>query len=216
MATSSFFSSSTKYYDDFSIRNKKKDILSFEKPALYEFSRIIECLNLSKPRKIIEIGCGMGEYALALAKLGHEVTAVDTSRASLDLLANNAKKYKLDNKISIICNNHSKPLFDNKFDIGLCISAYHVFSENEKERIKIFSNFTQSIKPGGVVLLVEPNPLNPLFYFFYLFFPNVQRKNIKTFLGSTEANLKKVFYSIGFRTIKVNHVGFLPLRFIGV
>ncbi len=91
MATSSFFSSSTKYYDDFSIRNKKKDILSFEKPALYEFSRIIECLNLSKPRKIIEIGCGMGEYALALAKLGHEVTAVDTSRASLDLLANNAK-----------------------------------------------------------------------------------------------------------------------------
>lgn len=206
--------SSNKYYDDFSIRYKNKDVLSFDKPAAYEFNKIKERLNLSKPRKIIEIGCGIGEYALALVKLGHEVTAVDTSRASLALLVDNAVKYKLDKRISVICNDHSKPLFDNKFDIGLCISAYHAFSENEKKRIKILLNFAQSIKPGGVILLVEPNPLNPLFYFFYLFFPNVQRKNIKTFLGSTEANLKRVLYSIGFRTITVHHVGFLPLRFI--
>lgn len=204
------------YYDNFANRFQNTDLLYFDKAAQYEFGSILKVLNIPKgeSKNIIELGSGHGKYVLALLKRGHWVTAVDVSQNSLDLLLKQARKNKLEKKLNILRADFTKPVYKEKYDIGLCISTYHVLSDNEKEKIKIFSNFVQAIKPGGYILLVEPNPYNPLFYFFYLFYPVVQRDNIKFFLGSSPFRLKKILRNMGLVNIQIHRVGFLPLRFM--
>lgn len=202
------------YYNKSADRYKKIDFLKFDKAAEYQFTKIIEQLDLSKKKSIIELGAGIGRHSLALAKMGHTVTAVDISQESLDLLMKHAKKNKLDKNMTIINNDFSKVVVKNKYDIGLCISTYQVVSKKEEGRIKILSNFLKSLKSGGTLLLIEPNPFNPLLYFFYLFYPGVQRRNIRSFLTSSPIRLKLMLEGLGMANIKIKYVGFLPLRFI--
>lgn len=203
-----------RYYDTITYRYKNIDLLKFDKAASYQFEKIIEQLDLTKKRNIIELGSGIGRYSLALAKLGHTVTAVDISQEGLNLLEKHAKKNKLGKNITVVNNDFSKVVFRNKYDIALCISTYHVVSDKEDGRIKILSNLLESLKPRGNLLLIEPNPFNPLFYFFYLFYPGVQRRNIISFLTSSPFRLKKILESLEMEKVTVNYVGFLPLRFI--
>lgn len=202
------------YYDQFANKRKNVNLLSFNRVAEYEFGKIKDRLNLSKPKTIIELGCGMGRYALALAHLGHQVTAVDISRKSLQILNDQAKKNKLTQKLKTLKNDFTQTVFENKFEIGICISTYHVLAKREKERIEILSNFVKSIKQGGTLLIVEPNPFNPLLYLFYLFYPNVQKRDMKEFAKSSPFRIKKVLEQIGMENISINYVGFFPHRFM--
>ncbi|MDX6638348.1 MAG: hypothetical protein QOJ01_1859 [Solirubrobacterales bacterium] len=52
--------------------------------------RIWADLAVSHPGPILELGAGTGRVALALAELGHEVTAIDTAPVLLEVLAERA------------------------------------------------------------------------------------------------------------------------------
>lgn len=86
----------------------------------------------------------------------------------------------------------------------------------EEERIKILGNLVKSVKPGGTVLLIEPNPLNPFYYPFYWFSREVSWEVERHFIKSAEGNLRKILKNLGLEKIQVNYVGFLPLRLIEV
>jgi len=214
MKKSKYTKKNISFYDSWSDRYKNINLLEFDKAAKYEFEKIIEQLDLSKKRNIIEFGAGLGKHSLALAKMGHNVTAVDVSQGCLDILLKQAKKHKLEKNIKVVCHDSSSMVYKNKYDIALCISTYQVVAETERERVKILANFIAVLKPGGTFLLVEPNPFNPFLYFFYLFYPGVQRKIVKTFIANSPFRLKKIFKDKGMNDIKINYVGFLPIRFI--
>lgn len=202
------------FYDKHFGKYTDVNLLEFNKAGEYEFNKVIEQLDLSKKRNIVEFGAGYGKYSLALAKMGHNVTAVDVSRKGLDILLQQAKKHKLEKRVKVLCTDSSAPAFKNEFDIALCISTYQVVSDTEAGRIRILKNFIAALKPGGTLLMVEPNPLNPLLYFWYLFFPGVQRSIIKQFITSSPFRLQKVLTQLGMNVNAINFVGFLPLRFI--
>lgn len=202
------------YYNNFASQYKNKDFLQFDKAADYQIKKIIERLDLTKKRNIVELGAGIGRYSLTLAKMGHTVTAVDVSAESLDVLRRQAKRNRLTRNITLLCNDFSQVVFEKRYEIALCISTYHVLSETEQGRIAVFANFLRSLKPGGTLLLIEPNPFNPLLYFFYLFYPGVQRRNIRSFLTSSPLRLKRVLSNLEMTDIDIRYVGFLPLRFM--
>lgn len=202
------------YYNNFASRYKNSNLLQFDTAADYQLKKIIERLDLTKKRNIIELGAGIGRYSLALAKMGHTVTAVDVSAESLELLRRQAQKNRLTKNITLLCNDFSHVVFEKRYDIALCISTYHVLSETEQGRIAIFANFLTSLKSGGTLLLIEPNPFNPLLYFFYLFYPGVQRRNILSFLTSSPLRLKRVLSNLEMTDFDIRYVGFLPLRFM--
>lgn len=201
------------HFDKYAMGFKNTHLLSLDPAAKYEFTKVLEQMDLAKRRTIIDLGSGIGKYSLLLAKRGHRVTAVDISTQSLKLVRAQAKRYNI-SSIRTIKSDFSIARIKHRYDIGLCISTYHVLADNEKGKIKTLGNFIQSLKPGGTLLVVEPNPLNPLFYFFYLFFPGVQRENIRNFLGSSPFRLRKILTSLGMKSITIRYVGFLPLRFI--
>jgi 2-polyprenyl-3-methyl-5-hydroxy-6-metoxy-1,4-benzoquinol methylase len=203
------------FFDNHAKRFAKVDLLQFNPAREYEFNKIHEFLSLKKGSSIIEIGSGVGKYVLPLLKLGYKVTAVDISKQSLEVLKKQAKKNKLDKNLQIYINNFEKPIQQNKYDAGICISTYHVLSDNEKTKQQIIQNFVKSIKPGGAFLMVEPNPYNPLFYPFYLmYYPKEALRFSKLILGSSENTLKKLFSKVGIEKVSIRYVGFLPFRFI--
>lgn len=201
------------FFDDHASHHQEKNILFFNKARKYEFDKIISHLELSSPKKIIEIGSGYGKYIVLLLKMGHHVTAVDISENSMRVLKNHAKRHKLTKKLRTRIADFSKPEFKNQFDIGLCISTYQVLGENDNARGKLFKNFIQSVKPGGMILLADPNPLNPLFYPFYLFDPSVYKPNMKMFFQANELFVRRRLKEMGLKKITVDYVGFLPIRF---
>lgn len=213
MKAAGFRKKNVQYYDGFARRFRNKHFLSLDRAAQYEFDRIVGCLDLKGRQTIIDLGCGVGRYSLGLARLGHRVTAVDISSKSLALVSSQAKKYTI-TTIRTLRHDFSTPKEKNAYDTGICISTYHAISDTEAERVRVLTNFIQSIKPGGMLLLVEPNPLNPLFYLFYILYPGVQRENIRSFLGSSPFRLRRVLTSLGMKSIRIRYVGFLPLRWM--
>ena len=56
-------------------------------------------------KKVLEIGCGIGTDVVNFARAGAQVTAVEISEKSLDLVRQRAKVYQLEDKIKFYCGN---------------------------------------------------------------------------------------------------------------
>jgi 2-polyprenyl-6-hydroxyphenyl methylase/3-demethylubiquinone-9 3-methyltransferase len=62
------------------------------------------------PLNILDLGAGGGLISIPLARLGHQMTAVDLSEASLKVMRDKAKSAGIENRITTICGNIQEPL----------------------------------------------------------------------------------------------------------
>src|SRR5262245_47925593 len=58
---------------------------SFTKGTAQEVSFLVEALGLEPGMRVLDVGCGPGRHALALAGRGIEVVGIDISRRFVDL-----------------------------------------------------------------------------------------------------------------------------------
>lgn len=205
-----------KFFDKYVSKKKDLDLLQMSKAGEIEFEKFFNFLNLPKGSSLIELGSGYGRFVLQLLKKGYAVTAVDISQESLDVLSDQARKNNIDKNLKLVRSDFSKSQFQNVYDGAYCISTFHLLAGTEEKRVEIFSNLVKSVKKGGSVVAIEPNPLNPFYYPFYWFSDQVSWEIEKTFMKSSEFNLKKIFKKIGLTNIEISYMGFLPNRFINV
>ena len=196
-----------KFFDKYVSRKKDLDLLRMSKAGKIEFEKFFRFLNLPKGSNLIELGSGYGRFVLQLLKRGYSVTAVDISQESLDILLDQAKRNNIEKNLKLIRSDFSKPQFSNTYDGAYCISTFHLLAGAEKKRIEIFSNLIKSVKKGGTIVAIEPNPLNPFYYPFYWLSDQVSWEIEKTFI-------KKIFKKLGLKNIEISYMGFLPNRFI--
>ena len=62
-----------------------------------EINSLVQAVAPTKEYRILEIGAGTGEFALALAELCHSVVAVDVSEVMLDFAGKKAKERQIEN-----------------------------------------------------------------------------------------------------------------------
>jgi len=98
--------------------------------------------------KILDFGCGAGEFLKRLHKLGHSVVGIDHSENMLYA----ARKF-IPKTIELVHGDHESPVFDddkyrNYFDI---ITAVHSLEWIENIETT-FANFHKVLKPGGIIL----------------------------------------------------------------
>jgi SAM-dependent methyltransferase len=79
--------------------------------------------------QVLDIGCGPGTYALPLAEVAKEVTALDTSGKMLENLNEEAGKRGLRNIVPMQIN-WEKANFDKEFDLVLAASSPAVYNYN--------------------------------------------------------------------------------------
>jgi SAM-dependent methyltransferase len=129
------FSEYAKYYDQiYSDKNYKAE-------AQY-ISKILKKKNL----EILEIGCGSGEHAVRLHKLGYKLIGVDSSGKMISIAKRKNKK--------IIFLKRDGRYFRSKKKFDAIILLFHVinFFKSQRELNSFFLNSAYNLKKNGVII----------------------------------------------------------------
>lgn len=112
-------------------------------------------LTGAAPLRVLDVGGGDGGDALPLARLGHDVTVLDHSRALLDRAELAAAKAGLKGRLHTLLGD----LDDTEglgpvFDLVLCHNVLHYRSDLARAVAVVAG----AARPHGVVSLLSPNP----------------------------------------------------------
>ncbi len=109
-------------------------------------------IDVSRPLKIADIGCGTGASAILLAKeLNAQITAVDFLPEFLDELQARARAHGVANRITPLnCSMDSLPFSTEEFDVIWSEGA--IYNMGFEAGISAWSRF---LKPGGKLIVSE-------------------------------------------------------------
>jgi len=156
-------------------------------------------------KRILEIGCGLGVFALFLAKQEAEVYVVDPALERLKFLQDHAQKLGVSDRIAIIsAMAESLPFPDNFFDV---IYTKSVLIHTDLARASVEMN--RVLKNGGLCVFVEPLKGNPLAALYRSYLAPKEWKNITTYFDRKRLGI----LSWAFDSVRVRY--FYLFSFLG-
>lgn len=185
--------------------------------------RAIKLLKKDKPKLVLDIATGTGDFAIEALKLNPDkVIGVDISEGMLQVGKEKMKRKGLEHKIELQMGDSEKLLFeDNMFDAVIVSFGVRNF-ENLSKGLK---DMNRVVKIGGKAVIVEFSkpkmfPLKQLYNFYFKFvLPKIGRIVSKdnaayTYLPESVQSFPdgkdflKIFEEAGFKNVKC-----IPLTF---
>ena len=130
-------------------------------PAKYEVESVLGRVEGANPEVIVDMACGTGHYARALASTypRASVLAVDVAPQMLKVCHSKARKQGLDGIVSIRGDVYKMPFGDQSVDLLNCTGALHLFSD----LAPIWAEIHRVLKPSGIftamTIGMAPGPL---------------------------------------------------------
>ena len=130
---------------------------TFDHPGRYLYQRPKKVLGgyLAAGMTVMDIGCGMGFFSIAMAKMIGEdgaVIAVDLQQKMLDVLMKRAKRKGVAGRIRPHrCEQHSLGILE---PVDFVIACYVVHEVPDPERL--FTEIRACLKPNAKLLVLEP------------------------------------------------------------
>jgi len=124
---------------------------------------IVELVQSGKvlPCKTIDLGCGIGNYAIYLAGQGFDVTGVDISPAAIKIATENAQKRGVKCRFTVADLLGGLHEVKGTFDFGYDWEVlHHIFPEDREKYVK---NVYNILKPGALYFSVCFSEKDPLF-----------------------------------------------------
>jgi SAM-dependent methyltransferase len=119
--------------------------------ATQDVEKIISLLDLEAGARVLDLGCGIGRHALALARRGYRVTGVDRTRGYLDRAVKQAEAERL--TIEFLEEDMRVFSRPDAFDAVIsCYTSYSYFEDPEEDR-QVAANVCRSLRPGGAFLI---------------------------------------------------------------
>jgi SAM-dependent methyltransferase len=107
---------------------------------------------------IVDAGCGPGQLAMRLSRIGHQVLGIDNSKPAIEHAQSEAQKEKLSIKfVNAELSAYLSSMAGNQNDIVLCIDVLP-FCVNYGE---IFAQLSRVLAPGGRLFVT----FQPAYYF---------------------------------------------------
>lgn len=109
-------------------------------------------------KKVLDYGCGLGEYSVFLAKMGCQVTGIDISDISIEVAKKRAIREGVDKQIRfLVMNCEALEFDDDSFDI-----VFNAGSLSYLDLQKALSEIVRVLKTDGVFLGIDTLGHNPL------------------------------------------------------
>lgn len=155
--------------------------------------------------RVLEVGCGMGRYTLLLAKRGIRVEGLDLSEVLLARLRSFDAGRHL---IPLHCGDIADLPQDlaGRFDLVLGFFTLH----HVHDLVRCFRGVARALKPGGQVVFLEPNALNPLFYVQILVTPGMTWAGDRGIVGMRRRRVFRAMRQAGFEALTLDRFGFFP------
>ncbi len=126
---------------------------SFTKGTAQEVRFVIEQLGLRPGDRVLDVGCGPGRHALALAASGIKVVGLDISQRFVDLGNQSAVSSALDATVQFIKGDARNLGFHAEFDavISLCQGGFGLAGRPEDGAADgtVLNGMSAALKPGG-------------------------------------------------------------------
>ena len=116
-----------------------------------EVDGIVTLLNLPTGSSILDLCCGHGRHALALARRGYHVTGLDLSAVFLQHAQADAEHQGV--QVRWVEGDMRKIPFENAFEAIINIFTAFGYLESEEEDQQVLQQVQRALKPGGLFLL---------------------------------------------------------------
>ena len=177
----------------------------------YKFDLLYKLCKLKPNVKILEIGCGDGEFTKRLTKLNAQIIATDLTP---EVISRAKRKYVFKNVKFEVANAENLIYKSGTFDLVCGVSIlHHLDSEKALKECK------RVLKRSGYIFFTEPNLINP-HTFLGLRLPYLRTR--MEFSPGERAflrwELKEQLKKVGFRKVDIRNYDFLhpntPKKFI--
>ncbi len=150
------------YTDSYEAAVEQSIGFSGQKVSYFGRRKAVQLLDVCRryvgsPEKlsVLDVGCGIGITDEHLVGQVRELHGVDVSAEAVERAAarNPEARYG-------VCSEHSLPFDSGSFDVAFAVCVIHHLSP--EKRVNFACEMRRVVRPGGVVVLFEHNPLNPL------------------------------------------------------
>ena len=158
-------------------KNCLKDYVDrqYSRGIKYYEARLIK-LGFTGKERVLDAGCGPGQWSIASAKHNKEVAGIDISKYLILVAKRKAREHNLTNARFYVGNVEKLPFQDNYFDIVIC---YRVLPY--VDAYKTLSEISRVLKTGGQ---------------FFLGLQGIRYYLCKLFYGIKEANCRDIIHGI--------------------
>lgn len=123
------------------------------------------------PQRILEIGCGLGTFAVSLAKTGKTISAIDISEYALKAAREKASAAHVNIDFAVMDAENMR-YGDNQFDVVCGVSALH-----HLDLSKAIPEIRRVLRKGGKAVFIEPLAHNPLINLFRYSTPHLRSRD---------------------------------------
>jgi SAM-dependent methyltransferase len=124
---------------------------AFTKGTEQEVAFLVDALELDRGERVLDVGCGPGRHALALARSGIDVVGVDLSEDFITLARDVAEADGLPARFEV--GDVRELVYDGEFDavVCLCQGAFGLLGGRDEPRA--FERIAAALRPGGRLAL---------------------------------------------------------------
>lgn len=120
---------------------------AFTKGTEQEVEFLWEALQLAPGQRVLDVGCGPGRHALALARRGVTVTGIDASEEFIDLARRSARDEGLTARFEVL--DVRALSFAADFDAAICLCQGGFGLLGGRDELGVFGRIARAVVPGG-------------------------------------------------------------------
>jgi SAM-dependent methyltransferase len=172
--------------------------------ANIEFESLLEFMGDLRDKRVLDLGCGVGRRGMQLARHAGEVIGYDISEVAVERANATATSQGIVNFRAEI--NNFSDVAEESFDVVLCVNMLH----HTQDPRAVLASINKALRKGGQLVILENNPVNPLFPFYFVLIGQVRAHLTRQYFMVNRFQLRKMIASAGMTMSSMKRYGFLP------